>query len=138
MMLGHGVVRLVAVAHQHAARAQACVQLPGCGRAAARGVGEQPDRRAAAVGARAIGHLHPHVTLGLRFASRLLEHLQLGFVAVDDGRVQQRIAQQVHHRLHRLADPHDAGRQRVARQVRAAEAAQQRSLPVQRQAIQVL
>ena len=72
------------------------------------------------------------------FRPRLLEHLHLGLVAVDDERVQQRVAQQVDHRLRRLAHPHDAGGQRVARQLRAAEATQQRGLAVQRQAIQVL
>lgn len=57
---------------------------------------------------------------------------------MNDERVQQRVAQQVDHRLRGHAHSHDAGGQRVARQLRATEAAQQRRLPVQRQPIQVL
>jgi hypothetical protein len=59
-------------------------------------------------------HLHPHVALGLGRSTRLLEHLHLGLVAVDDERVQQRVAQQVDHRLRGHAHPNDAGGQRVA------------------------
>jgi len=49
MLLGNGCVRLVAVAHQHAAGPHALVQRPGRLRAAAGRVAEQPDRRPGAV-----------------------------------------------------------------------------------------
>ncbi len=128
--LGDGVVRLIAVRHQHAAFAHALVQEPGGGQAAAGRVGEQSDRRPGPRGAGGLGYLHPHVALGLCAAAGFLEHLHFSLVAVDQRRFEQAVAQQVHHRLHRFTDAHDAGGQRVARRVGAAEAAQQRGLAV--------
>jgi hypothetical protein len=61
----------------------------------------------------------------------------VGLVAIDQVRVQQVIAQQVDDRLHSLADAHDAGSQRVARDV-ATEAAKQCSRAIQRHAELVL
>jgi hypothetical protein len=91
---GDGRIGLVAIAHQHAARPHSLVQRSGRVRAAAGRVAEQPDRRPRAIGATDLGHLHPHIALGLGRAPRLLEHLHLGLVAVDEEGVQQRIAQQ--------------------------------------------
>src|SRR5688500_15111329 len=95
MFASDGVVDLGAVGHEHRARADAGIQLPRRGRAAAEGISEQPDRRAGAARSAAIGYLRPHVTLGLGAAARLLEHLNFGLVAADQRRVQQLVAQQV-------------------------------------------
>lgn len=79
--------------------AAAGVQLACClGRSAGR-VCEQTDRRTLAIVARAIGHLCPYIALGLGAPAWLLEYLQLGLVAEDQGRVQQFVSHQVDDRL---------------------------------------
>ena len=69
--------------------------------------------------------------------ARLLEYLQLGLVAMDERGVEQLIAHQVDDRLYRSAYAYEAAGEGITRQV-AAEAPEQRRLPVQRQRILVL
>lgn len=71
-------------------------------------VGEQPHRRPCTI------DLRPRITLGLRPAPRLLEDLEGRLIAIDQVRLQQRIAQQVDQRLHGLARAHHAGCERGA------------------------
>ena len=128
---GDAAIDLVAIGHQHGPRFDSRIQIPGMVATASRGIAEQADRRPAA------GGLRPEVTLRLRFLPRLLEHLNGRLVAMDQVSIEQMIAQQVDDRLYRFANPDDARRQGIARQV-AAEATQERGLPVQRQRIHVL
>ncbi|MDT4859064.1 hypothetical protein FQZ97_935600 [compost metagenome] len=116
MVRGDAVVDLIPVAHERGAAPDAGIELLGVHGAAPRRIGEQPHRWTSAI------HLRPHVALRLGLAPGLLEHLDRGLVAVDQVRVQQVVAQQVDHRLYSLADAHDAGSQRIARDV-ATEAA---------------
>ena len=114
MGLCDSVIDGVAIGHEHAALAHPGVQNLG-GRRAARGrVTEQPDGWPRSLHPGARRHLHPHVALGLRAFAGFFQHLHMGFVAMDEGRVQQMVAHQVDDGLHLPAHAHDAGGQGVA------------------------
>ena len=53
-------------------------------------------------------------TARLRSFSGFFQHLHMGFVAMDEGRVQQMVTQQIDDGLHLPAHAHDAGGQGVA------------------------